>query len=252
MWCIILLSAAIALSAATAAGGIAGTLLTCCELLIPVAYSVPPVRTKTRGWLGILCDALAAHVYPALLAFLVLSHRQVAAVTLLQFVAGTLWALMAGLRGILSHQLQSEQQDRTAGLLTVVHRVGHARLARIVTCAILPVEVTSFAVFVSQCDVGRLFCFVAVMFLLYELVKSALNPFPVIVFTRAGQHYIPLVDEGAYKVWCPMACLLDAGLKDPIFFILLPIYVVLFRPRIYGEWCQMKLTYRTLTARIAE
>src|ERR1700722_11869684 len=75
MWGIIVCSAAIALAVAQAAGGVAASVLTVGELLLPLSYSVPPLRVKERGWAGIMADTLAAHVYPAVLALMVVSHQ---------------------------------------------------------------------------------------------------------------------------------------------------------------------------------
>jgi hypothetical protein len=50
--------------------GLKGIALTAVELLLPATYPIPPIRTKERGLVGITSDALAAHVYPALLALI--------------------------------------------------------------------------------------------------------------------------------------------------------------------------------------
>jgi hypothetical protein len=69
-----------------------------------------------------------------------------------------------------------------------------------------------------------------------------LDVFPVTVFTRRGQRYLPFVDEGFYKVWGPMAAIATAGLTDAVYLLLLPLYVVLFRPRVALEWAQLRTT----------
>ncbi len=240
MWLIIGLSAATALLLASAAGGTAGALLTAGELLIPLAYSIPPLRLKNRGWPGILCDASAAHVYPAMLALLILFHQGLRSPDALIVIAAALWSLMTGLRGILSHQLQSEEHDRAAGLVTVVHALGHRRLVLWVKYVILPLEIAAFAAFISQCDVGSPFVAVAAVYILYELAKSALNAFPVVVFTKSGERYLPFVDEGFYKVWGPLMVALDATAKDLRYVGLIPITVALFRPRMAAESNEMK------------
>ena len=250
MWAIIGISAAFALCVSVAAGGMGAVLLTAAELLIPLVYSVPPLRMKNRGWLGVICDASAAHLYPALLALVIVAHQQLRAVPALLIAAGAAWALMTGLRGILSHQLQSEEHDRSAGLLTVVHRVGHSRLAAVVTFVILPAEVAAFAGFIVQCDVGAIFVAFAAMFLCYELLKFIFRAFPVTVFDRRGQRYIPFVDEGAYKVWGPIALALDASVTDLRYLAIVPLYFLLFRPRIVSEWTQIHATAGIARARL--
>src|ERR1700716_3829729 len=46
MWMTIALSGAGALAIATAAGGLVGLALTAAELMLPIAYSIPPLRVK--------------------------------------------------------------------------------------------------------------------------------------------------------------------------------------------------------------
>ena len=252
LWIIIAMSAAAALAIAAASAGTLGTGLTAGELLIPLAYSVPPLRTKNREWLGVLCDATAAHVYPALLALAIVAHQQLRALTPLLVFTAVVWALMTGLRGILSHQLQSEEHDLAAGLLTVVHRRGHGRVAALVTFVILPIEVAAFASLVVQCDATAIFGLVATVFVLYELLKFRLDAFPAMVFTRRGGHYLPFVDEGAYKVWGPLALAIDAASTDRLYLTLVPAYLALFRPRVAGEWAQIRATSELVRARVGQ
>jgi 4-hydroxybenzoate polyprenyltransferase len=236
MWGVIALSAGIAMVAATATAGVAGFLITAVELLIASAYSIPPIRLKNKGWLGVVCDAAAAHLYPAMLAIVVIGHQQLRPLTRLLVATAAVWGLMTGLRGILSHQLQNEQHDHKAGLWTVIHRYGHKRVAWFVTFAILPIEIAAFCALVVQCDVKFIFACLAGLFLLYELVKFCLDAFPALVFDRRGGRYLPFVDEGAYKVWGPFALAIDASLADVRYLAVIPLYFVLFRGRILLEW----------------
>jgi hypothetical protein len=252
MWIIVAMSAVTAFLLSTVVGGVVGSLLTAVELLIPLAYSVPPLRIKNREWLGVLCDASAAHVYPAMLAIAIVAYQKLRAPASLLVITIALWSLMTGLRGILSHQLQNEDHDRGVGLLTVVHRFGHRSVASFVTFAILPIEVVAFAALVIQCNVTRVFVLISAVFLLYELLKFTLNAFPVVVFDRRGGRYIPFVDEGAYKVWGPLALAIDAATTDPIYLTLVPLYLVLFRPRIVVEWQQIRGTGRIIRTRAGQ
>src|SRR5207342_3267862 len=82
MWLIIVLSAISALAFATVAAGRIGALFTAGELMLPLLYSVPPLRIKERGWLGVCADALAAHVYPAMLALAIVAQQTLRSPTL--------------------------------------------------------------------------------------------------------------------------------------------------------------------------
>jgi 4-hydroxybenzoate polyprenyltransferase len=250
MWSIIVASAAFALAVALYSGGIRALALTTAELLLPLAYSVPPLRIKERAWSGVLADALAAHVYPAALALLIVSHQSLRSPSLLLTIAMLCWALATGLRGILSHQLQSEDSDRKAGLVTVVHQIGHPKLVSVVLYVLLPIEFAGFSATFLQ-SAGTLFVkTIALIFVIYELAKFLFNVFPVVVFTRKGQRYLPFVDEGFYKVWGPLAFSLDAAFFDLRYLVVAPLYFLLFRPRVMQEWQQMRLAGATIGTQI--
>jgi hypothetical protein len=252
MFAIIGGSALVALLVSLTVGGIAATVVTAGELFIPLAYSVPPLRTKHRGWVGVICDAAAAHVYPALLAFVVISHEQLRALSAALVATGIIWALMTGLRGILSHQLQSEDHDRRAGLVTVVHKMGHGRLARFVTFVILPIEMVAFAAFLAEAGVGGVFVVCASVFLVYEVLKFSCNGFSVFVFDHCGQRYIPFVDEGAYKVWGPLALAVDAAADDPFYLVVALLCAAGFWSRFRSEGEQIWRTARLVHVRFAD
>lgn len=246
MRAIIVFSAIAALLLATALGGFSAVVLTGAVLALPLAYSVPPIRLKERGWLGILADALAAHVFPAVLAILVGCFQNVRAFDPALLYPALAWSLATGLRGIISHQLQSAEHDRNSELETIVHRYGHAKLRLVVVYLILPTEILSFFALASKCDVGNVFAVAMAAFLIYELLKTSFNVFPVTVFQKQGERYIPFVDEGLYKVWGPLALILDAAVADPLFLILIVPFLYAFRARNRIEWRQIVTTMRRL------
>lgn len=250
MWMVIASSAVPALGIAAVVGGRGGFWLTVAELCLPAAYSVPPLRIKERGWAGVIADALAAHVYPAAFALVIVSHLSVRETAAPLLACAILWSTAAGLRGILSHQLQSEDNDRRAGLSTVVHRLGAQPLIALVVFAILPVEILSFSLMLVAAGGTALMKCVAVLFVLYEWSKFQMNVFPVIVFNRQGQPYIPFVDEGFYKVWGPLALSFDAAMHDPLYLPLVPAFALLFRPRIAMERGQLAATWACFRERL--
>jgi 4-hydroxybenzoate polyprenyltransferase len=246
MWIVIVCSALFALGFAASVAGTAGFWLTALELLLPLAYSVPPLRFKQREWAGIFADAIAAHVYSAVLTLVILWHQGLREPDLRIVIPVLLWAAATGLRGILSHQLQSEENDRRAGLSTVVHRLGAERLVALVVNVILPVEILSFCAVLLECDGTAFLMCIVILFMLYEWLKLRLNAYPVITFTKTGQAYIPFVDEGLYKVWGPLALALDASLIDLRYLALAPLFFLVFRPRIDQEGGQIAMTFECL------
>ncbi|MDQ2772561.1 MAG: UbiA family prenyltransferase, partial [Bacteroidota bacterium] len=103
-------------------------------------YSLPPFRLKVRGLAGVLADAAGAHLLPHLFTAVLLSAWAgwPAAGAWLLAVGG--WALGAGIRNILWHQLGDEAADRRAGVRTFVVKQGAARAKMVAASVALPLE----------------------------------------------------------------------------------------------------------------
>jgi hypothetical protein len=201
MWGIIGLSVLCAEAFAWAVAGVPGVVLTSLALCLPLAYSVPPLRVKERIWLGVCADGLAAHVYPALLALLAVGHWTLRPDMLALAVCVVLWSAAAGLRGILSHQLHTAEQDRVAGLRTVVHDFGNARVERFIVAVLLPLEVGAFGgALIASDESAILWVFVA-LYLIHEIFRTVGGGFRVLAFRPEGQRYVPFVEESFYKAW---------------------------------------------------
>lgn len=251
MWGIIGASAAGAAAFAGAAAGAPGAVLTLLALCLPFAYSVPPLRVKERTWLGVCADALAAHVFPAVLALLAVVHLTLRPVTVALAVCVTLWSVAAGLRGILSHQLYTAEQDRSAGLRTVVHVFGNARVERFIIAALLPLEAGAFGGALAACSTGPVVWIFVASYLIYEVFKTANAGFRVTAFRREGQRYVPFVEESFYKAWGPIVLALDAARADLVYLVLIPVYAVLFRPHLRVEMHRLRAVIAALPIRRA-
>lgn len=246
---IVLLSGLAAELGAFAAAGTSGALITVVELALPAAYSMPPLRIKERKWLGVAADGLAAHVYPAVLALLAVSHWSVRPVVPALALPVVLWSAAAGLRGILSHQLQTAERDRGAGLATVVHDLGSARLERFIVAVLLPVEVLAFGAALVASGAGPVLWAGVALYLLYEAYKTAAGGFRVVAFRPGGQRYLPFVEERWYKAWGPLVLALDAARADPLYLLVVPAYVLLFRPHLDNERNDLRAVIEALRPR---
>ncbi len=113
------------------------------------AYSVPPVRLKARGILGALADASGAHLLPQLLVVLVVFHATSRPVRVPWIALVGSWALAAGIRSILCHQLDDVAADRESGVLTAARR--HPRLARVSGAWVFfPIEMGAFVAMLAM------------------------------------------------------------------------------------------------------
>jgi len=243
------MSAIVAELLAWSAAGMPGAVLTVVEIALPLLYSRPPWRIKERKWAGVAADALAAHVYPAALAMLVVSHWTLRPVTALLALSLLAWSAAVGVRGILSHQLHTAERDRQGGLTTVVHDFGAPKLETFITFVLLPIEVAGFIGAAATCDVGIIFWALSGLYLAYEAFKTFAGGFVVIALRPQGQPYIPFVEESFYKAWGPIVIALDAARVDLRFLVVIPLYWLLFRPHLQNETIRFRAVGRALHQR---
>ena len=86
--------------------------------LWPTLYSIPGVRLKERGLLGVFSDAAGSHITPTLFAFAAVSLFVSAPANVAVLTAVLLWATVLGIKGILYHQIADRANDEMAGVAT--------------------------------------------------------------------------------------------------------------------------------------
>ncbi|QNK63158.1 hypothetical protein H7F33_01125 [Pedobacter sp. PAMC26386] len=111
-------------------------------------YSLPPVRLKKRGIWGVLCDAMGAHLFPALFITSSLLEFIHADKNVLWFVLIGFWAFFYGLRGILWHQFYDRENDRRSSTTTFASHI-KPELFRTQEVCIFSVEILAFSGVVS-------------------------------------------------------------------------------------------------------
>jgi 4-hydroxybenzoate polyprenyltransferase len=127
--------------------GRAAAILLAVNYLLPLAYSVPPLRLKERGFMGIACDAVMVHALPTLFAAAVARNLvpEPAKASLRLAVVAAAWALFHGMRGIVIHQLQDRESDGRAGVRTLATDRDPEKLRRLGCIFLLPLEVLALA-----------------------------------------------------------------------------------------------------------
>jgi glycosyltransferase involved in cell wall biosynthesis len=120
------------------------------ELILVVIYSTPPIRLKTKGMLGLICDALYAYTVPAALAyytFMLLVNEPSSSLPD-GFEALLFWQFAVGIYNITIHQIEDVSNDRKTNTTTVATRIGAHRLQRYTILSAWPLSITGFLVFV--------------------------------------------------------------------------------------------------------
>ncbi len=110
------------------------------SIVAAIAYSMPPMRLKERGYLGWIGASLAQRVLPFVVIF--------------EYFGVWTWisaglcvlALMTGLRYIIVHQLEDYESDLKSSVQTVATRVGPQQLRILLYRYIFPLELLSLMV----------------------------------------------------------------------------------------------------------
>lgn len=213
------------------------------EVVLLVAYSVRPLRLKGRGLAGAIADALYAYVVPLLLTVATLGP-ETPAVLPTALLAG--WALLAGLRSILTHQVSDGPRDAAAGTLTAARILGLRRTTRALARGLLPAELALAAALVVVTGVaGRPWLLVlAALYVPWRLFEvTYLWERPLRVGRRGTDEErvrlggFVLVDELVER-WLPLAASVAAAVRQPWWWVVVAVALVAFPtvPRGLPRW----------------
>jgi len=232
--------------------GAAATILLGAELLLPALYSVPPIRLKERGFGGVLADAAAAHAVPAMIvmtAFAAGSPTAGESPLVLALVGA--WSACLGLNGILWHQRLDRDSDLRAGARTFAVTAGPAALDRLLGW-LWAAEAAAFVVLVAVlAPAAPLVAAALAAYLLLDLVKLALGwewrPDPR--RTEPARRHLPLVSNGFYELWLPLAAGFELALENLVFAPLPVLVVALFAGNLRREAAEVTALVRDLPVR---
>lgn len=113
------------------------------SLAMAALYSLPPVRFKERGALGLAASSIAQRVLPCMTIFQLLGAWDAVAVAMC--VLGAL----VGTRYIMVHQLLDAAADRATGVRTVATARGEPFLRDTLRAFVFPLEVAALLVLVA-------------------------------------------------------------------------------------------------------
>lgn len=195
-------------------------LLLAIDYTLPTIYSIPPIRLKERGVLGVLSDAAAAHVIPALFLSSVFLGDPSAPPQYWGFAAvATVWYAMVGLRGIINHQLADRDADLKAGVITLaIHGRSNRRL-RWARRLIYLVEMAVFTLVILILTEKTDFLLLAsVLYAVLEFLKRGLGWHQGV---RQGPEigrraYLPFSNNIYYALWLPILLTVELALRWPV------------------------------------
>lgn len=100
------------------------------QVVLLLAYSLPPVRLKERGTVALLADMAFGYVVPVALTLSTFSRAGDTSLPLVLSIASHSWAAATGLHLIALHQYRDRANDEAAGIRTWATIRGESSTAR--------------------------------------------------------------------------------------------------------------------------
>ena len=189
-------------------------------------YSIRPFRFKERGLLGVACDAMGAHLFPALLLTANLIHFMKVESDVLWYIAIASWSFLYGVRGILWHQFHDRENDLKSGTKTYATGINPANFKTAETI-ILGLEISGFIIFVSYVF-NETILWAALMYACLVCLRMlAFRKKIRIILTSQYEPYQLLLNE-FYIVFFPIVLLIQIGTTQPFTWIVLASHVAIF------------------------
>jgi len=193
------------------------------------AYSLPPLRLKTRGLFGVMADASGAHLFPALVAALLAFRAGGVAPDFLWLALVAIWAGAFGVRGILWHQLSDEEADRIGNVRTFVQRHG-GRWARAIGARLMfPIECAALFALLWLLD-DRIPFVALVLYAFLVIFKLERFEMHAAIVQPRVRHLILLNEY--YEVFLPVSLLVASALAHPTDWLVLVLHCMLFPGRL--------------------
>jgi hypothetical protein len=219
--------------------------------LWPTLYSIPGVRLKERGILGVLSDAAGSHVTPTLFAFALAPIFVPGPANALVLAAVLMWATALGIKGILYHQIADRANDEMAGVETFAAtfdlRTFSTALTRYNLLAELPASVFLTVVVADflPIAVGAI-----VVYLALESAKYLLGfEFALSADARLRRASVPFANEMLYTLWFPLAAAVQLAVNNVSLAWLPVVHYVLFREQVTVQIRDASAVFSQLKAR---
>lgn len=220
-----------------------------CAWIIFTLYSLPPIRLKNRGFLGVIADASGANMFPQLFAITLLTEWMEAIIDFTWLSMVGFWSLFWGVRVIIWHQLKDKENDLKSGVKTFVNQNNVQTVLNLCRKLTFSIEIVSFiGVLIYTKNFFSLFFIMFYAFcewLRYKLWKTEVS------IINISSEYRLAMDE-YYNVFFPISFILILVISSPIFIIILLIYLILFPSRIYQTAQETFKLVKSINQRIVD
>jgi hypothetical protein len=198
--------------------------------LVFTAYSIPPVRLKQRGLLGVVAIAVGESLLPQVFAVLLVIHDTGKALPIMWLMLVAIWALASGCRSILWHQILDFENDSRAGVNTFAVRTSPATLQKLGEWIVFPVEIVAL-IGLLLLSHNTLVWVLLGLYLVTEWLRYYFWQISIVIIAPSENHRVILFEY--YDVFYPLVFLCLAIWKNPINLIILGIHLLLYFKRIW-------------------
>ncbi|PPL00265.1 UbiA prenyltransferase family protein [Parapedobacter indicus] len=189
-------------------------------------YSLRPFRWKTKGVLGVLCDASGAHMFPSLLMVTMVCHVANVQINYTWLISVAIWSFAFGLRGILWHQFMDKANDIQTNTRTFASKVDTAGFRPVATIIVIT-ELVAFAVVLVYISQPILFFLLPVYFALVGIRFKKYEQYPIFILAPQNKPWqITMLDF--YQFFLPVGLLVSAAYTQPWAWVVLVIHTLLF------------------------
>lgn len=215
--------------------------------IVFAVYSMPPIRLKNRGWLGVVAIALGECLFPHLIAALLIKHEAGLILPKLWLMVLGVWSVMVGLRSILWHQLKDSENDLSAGLHTAATSTKKQRVLFIGKAFVFPVECSAFAVMLWMINQPIIWILLLVYLATEILRATCWQQGAVIVEPRPNDRLLMLE---YYDSFYPLALIIAGAIADPRSLAILGLFYMCYGKRLRWWWMDITGMIRTLGHRL--
>lgn len=195
-------------------------------------YSFPIIRLKEKPIIGVLTDAIYAHLIPGLVVLLVIYPEiGMQKIALVVFI---LWVLMTGIRNILSHHLVDFENDTLSNTSTSVTQYGKLRIRRLMNHVISPIEILLFIAMLGFFDstafiIIPLYIFYLIYIYFREVLFLKIVKYDWSIKEQENYNFLGGVALNEfYEKWLPVVCLFILSFTNYWMLVLLFIHVAVF------------------------
>ncbi len=203
---------------------VSASLFLAIQLFLLVAYSVPPLRLKERGLLGVVADALYGHVVPLAIVLLVFPPDLTEGSSPLWAGVLGVWALAKGLRNILLHQVEDRKRDRLSGVSTFAAKLPPLQILSWINRVLLPLEFLALGALLA----GLAPAWVAlIIFLGYTTLKFSAWKLWTLPRRYLRLKFLWFLND-FYEEWLGLTLLLILGQGDRRWLVVGLVHLLLF------------------------